>query len=149
MKSKNSLTKKERIFCEEFFRTGKKELSAKKAGYSSKSVAQTAERLLKKEKILEYILKLQEQDLKEKAVNNNWAVLRAIEVYERCMAATPVTKWDSKERCLIETGEYTFDCKEALKALEMIKNLLGLGGEEAINPTTAVTFIDDLGGSNE
>ena len=111
MSNKNTLTKKERIFSEEFLRTGEKENSAMTAGYPIQKLKENAEKLLAQERIIEYLLGLQKRRLKELAINNNWAVLRAVEVYNQCMKATPVTKWDSKERCMIETGEYTVDYK--------------------------------------
>lgn len=140
------LTPRERRFCEEYLKHGKKELSAINAGYSQRSAAAQASRLLKKENILAYIRALQADARKELGIDENWAVLKAIDVYHRCMQAVPVMEWDYSEHKMVETGEYAFDSKGALKALELIKNLLGLGEEDSGKLAAAVTFIDDLGG---
>lgn len=145
MEDKRELTPRERKFCEEYLRTGKKEQSAIAAGYSEKSAAVQASRLLKKDNILTHIRTIQADMRKELNIDENWAVLRAIEVYNRCMQAVPVMQWDYSEHCMVETGEYSFDSKGALKALELIKTLLGLGEEDSNSLKMAVSFIDDLG----
>lgn len=147
MEDFKELTPREKKFCEEYLQTSKKEQAALAAGYSSKGAAVQASRLLKKDKIINYIHELQAQARKELNIDNNWAVLRAIEVYNRCMQAKPVMAWDYTEHCMMETGEWTFDSRGALKALELIKNLLGLGEEDKSKIMAAVTFIDDLGGT--
>ena len=42
------------------------------------------------------------------------------------MAVSPVMEWDPDEKCKVETGEYVFDSKGALKALELIGKHLGM-----------------------
>lgn len=140
------LTPRERRFCEEYLKTGKKEQSAIAAGYSEKSARNQATKLMKKDEVLAYIRDAQAQARKELGIDDNWAVLRAIEVYNKCTQAVPVMEWNYSEHKMVETGEYTFDSKGALKALELIKSLLGLGEEDAGKLAAAVTFIDDLGG---
>lgn len=146
MEDNYNLTPRERRFCEEYLRTGKKEQSAIAAGYKEKGAAVQANRMLKNDKILAYIRTLQAQARDELHIDDNWAVLRAIEVYHRCMQAVPVLEWDYSEHKMVETGEYTFDSKGALKALELIKSLLGLGEEDSDKLSAAVAFVDDLGG---
>ena len=146
MEDLKELTPREKKFCEEYLQTSKKEQSAIVAGYSEKGAAVQANRLLKKDKIIDYIRALQAQARKELGIDENWAVLKAIEVYNRCMQAKPVMAWDYTEHCMVETGEWTFDSRGALKALELIKNLLGLGEKDNSKVMAAVTFIDDLGG---
>lgn len=140
------MTPRERRFCEEYLKSGKKEWSAIAAGYSEKSARNQATKLMKKEEVLAYIRDVQACMRKELNIDDNWAVLRAIDVYNRCMKAVPVMEWDYSEHKMVETGEYTFDSKGALKALELIKSLLGLGEEDNDKLKAAVTFIDDLGG---
>jgi phage terminase small subunit len=146
MEDNYNLTPRERRFCEEYLRTGKKEQSAIAAGYKEKSARNQATKLMKKEEVLAYIRAIQKQAREELHIDDNWAVLRAIEVYHRCMQAVPVLEWDYSEHKMVETGEYTFDSKGALKALELIKSLLGLGEEDTDKLAAAVTFIDDFGG---
>lgn len=139
-----NLTPRERKFCEEYLRTGKKKEAAIYAGFKENSAANAATRMLKKEECLAYIRDIQRRAREELHIDDNWAVLRAIDVYNRCMSAVPVMEWDYKTHQLEPTGEYTFDSKGALKALELIKSLLGLGEDDNSKLFEAITFIEDI-----
>lgn len=139
------LSPKERAFCEQYLRIGKKGEAAELAGY--KDSANRATKLLKKAECLAYIRAIQKRAREELNIDDNWAVLKAIDVYERCMAAKPVTEWDYSEHKMVETGEYVFDSKGAINALKLIKELLGLGDEDMGKLNTAVTIINDFGGT--
>ncbi len=139
-----NLKRRERLFCEEYMRTGKKREAAIFAGFSEKSAANAATRLLKNDECLAYIRDIQKRAREELQIDDNWAVLRAIDVYQRCMSAVPVMEWDYSDHKMKPTGEYTFDSKGALKALELIKSLLGLGEEDSSKLHEAITFIEDL-----
>ncbi len=143
------LTRRERKFCEEYMRTGKKREAAIFAGCSEKSAANAATRMLKKDECLAYIRDIQRRAREEMNIDDNWAVLRAIDVYQRCMSAVPVMEWDYSEHKMMPTGEYTFDSKGALKALELIKALLGLGEEDSGKLHEAITFIEDIKAKGE
>ena len=145
------LKPKERRFCEEYLRTGLKMESAKAVGYgkTDKSAANAATKLLKREDCISYLHSLQAEARRQLHIDDNWAVLKAIEVYERCMTAVPVKEWDYSEHKMVETGEYVFDSKGALKAWEIIKSLLGLGDSDKDKLNVAVTFIEDVGKNGE
>lgn len=138
------LKRKEQIFCEEYLKTGQKAKAAEIAGYKNPSVA--ASRLLKKDNVLAHMRAIQKRAREELNIDNNWAVLRAVDIYQRCMKAVPVTEWSYTEHKMVETGEYVFDSKGALKSLELIKELLGLGSGDDDKLNQAVMFIDELGG---
>lgn len=141
------LNPRERKFCEEYLRIGRKGEAAELAGY--KDSANKATKLLKKTECLAYIRAIQKRAREELNIDDNWAVLKAIEVYERCMTAVPVTEWDYSEHKMVPTGEYVFDSKGAINALKLIKELLGLGEEDMSKLNAAVTIINDFGGGNE
>lgn len=143
----DKLKPKERMFCEIYLQTGEKGKAAEKAGY--KDFSNAATRLLKKAECLAYIHALQKRAREELHIDDNWAVLRAIEVYERCMQVIPVKEWDYTEHKMVEKGEYVFDSKGALNALKLIKELLGLGEEDTSKLNAAITIINDLGSTNE
>ncbi len=138
------LTPRERKFCEEYMRTGEKAKAAIFAGYKEKSAANAATRMLKNDECLAYIHAIQKRAREELHIDDNWAVLKAIDVYNRCMSAVPVMEWDYSEHKMKPTGEYTFDSKGALRALELIKSLLGLGEEDGSKLHEAITFIEDI-----
>lgn len=138
------LAPRERKFCEEYLRSGKKKEAAIFAGFKETSAANAATRMLKNDECLAYIHAIQKRAREELHIDDNWAVLKAIDVYNRCMSAVPVMEWDYSEHKMKPTGEYTFDSKGALKALELIKTLLGLGEEDSSKLREAITFIEDI-----
>ena len=143
------LTPKEQKFCEAYFRLGEKQKAAIEAGYSEKSAAVTASRLLKNDKCLAYIHAIQKRAREELHIDDNWAVLKAIDVYNRCMQAEPVMRWDYNEHKMVETGDYVFDSKGALKALDLIRTILGLGSEDDSKLKAAITIINNIGENDE
>ena len=144
--SKEILSKKEKTFCEEYLICGKKGEAAEKAGYKFPSEA--ASKLLKKEHIIKYVHELQAEACKQLHIDKNWAVIRALEVYEKCMHEKPLEKWNYNTHQMEETGEYVFDSKGAIKALELISKLLGLEEQDKVSDT-GVIFIDDMGGGSD
>ena len=51
-------------------------------------------------------------------------------MYERATQAKPVTVWDKELKEYVETGEYQFDDKTAMKCLEFIAKLGGMLSEK-------------------
>ena len=51
-------------------------------------------------------------------------------MYERAVQAKPVTVWDKELKEYVETGEYQFDDKIAMKCLEFIAKLGGMLSEK-------------------
>lgn len=144
-----NLKPKEQRFCEAYLRLGKKQEAAIVAGYKEKSAAVTASRLLKNDKCLAYIRAIQKRAREELNIDDNWAVLKAIDVYNRCMQAEPVMQWDYEDHKMVETGEYVFDSKGALKALDLIRTILGIGSEEVNKLKAAITIINNIGDNDE
>ena len=89
--------------------------AAIRAGYSEKSAAQTASRLMKDPAVREF---------DSLGVTAHSLAVEVWRVYERCAAATPVLQWDSNLREYIESGDWQFDAKGCLKALGMLNGML-------------------------
>ena len=123
--------------------TGMKELSAKqkkfvhewlidlcgtraaiRAGYSEKSAAQTASRLMKDPAVREYRDALLKEEFDSLGITRHSLAVEVWRVYERCAAATPVLQWDSNLREYIESGAWEFDARGCLKALGMLHDML-------------------------
>jgi len=67
------------------------------------------------------------------ALTRENVLLRQLEIYQRCMAAVPVMKWDEQERKWVESGVWRFDAKGASKAMENIAKLLGMEAPKKID----------------
>lgn len=94
------------------------------AGYSEKSAAQTASRLMRREDIRRYRDAMMAEAFEDLGVTRHSIASRVWEIYERCMQKKPVLEWDSTAREWIESGVWQFDTKGALKALSMMLEML-------------------------
>ena len=118
-------------FCEEYFVEYNPIRAAFRAGYSKTSARTHSYQLLKREDVLERILEHQEKFIKNSLLDNKNRVLRELwEMYERAVQAKPVTVWDKELKEYVETGEYQFDDKIAMKCLEFIAKLGGMLSEK-------------------
>ena len=76
--------------------------------------------------MLARVRELQHEQLERLSISADYVILRLMDTLERCMQAVPVMVWDPEEGRKVESGEYTFDSKGALKALELIGRHLGM-----------------------
>lgn len=139
------LTKKEKKFVEELEKDGNGTKAALRAGYGTTegSAATQSWRLLKKEHIREY------KRLRAVAICRAFGespeslLLDVIEIKRRCMQAVPVMEWDPNEKEWVESGEWRFDAKGAMKAIEYISDAIGAkissSGENKFEVTINVT----------
>ena len=56
--------------------------------------------------------------------------------------------WDYDTHAMVEPGEYVFDSTGAMKALEFLRTMLGLGADDTDKLKLAITFVDDLKDDN-
>ena len=132
------LTNKQERFCLEYVIDYNGTKAAIRAGYAEKTANRTASDLLSKPDILARVRQLQEEQAKRLSISSDWVLIRLCETLEKCMAVAPVMEWDPDEKCKVETGEYVFDSKGALKALELIGKHIGMFAEKrevTIQPT--------------
>ena len=120
------LSAKVERFCLEYVVDYNGTQAAIRAGYSDKSAYSQANRLLKNADVLARIRALQEEQAKRLSLNSDMVVAKIMETYSRCMQAEPVMEWDYLEKEYKTTGEYTFDSKGALRALELLGKHIGM-----------------------
>ena len=123
-----NLTPKARTFVLELYEHGKKGKAAEKAGY--KNAAVEASRLLQREDVKNALQSLYREDCEARCLTAESVILKAADIYDRCMQAEPVMKYDSESGEWVETGTYQFDSKGAAKALDVIAKVAGLGKEK-------------------
>lgn len=128
------ISPKERRFIEELEVDGNKADAALRAGYGKardggenrRSAATQASRILAREDVAEYralraVLTYEELGLSAHSIMSETA-----EVYRKCMAKEPVLEWNPDTREWEQSGEWKFDSKGALKALELMGEHLGI-----------------------
>lgn len=124
-------------FCQEYVIDYNGTRAAMRAGYSERNAATQAGRLLKKAEVLARVRELQHEQLERLSISADYVILRLLETLERCMQAVPVMIWDPERGCKVESGEYTFDSKGALRALELIGKYLGMF-EDRVNVSARI-----------
>lgn len=126
------LTYQQKLFCEKYIEAkGNGTAAARLAGYSEKTAAQQASRLLKNVNILAYTRVLQKLLLKQTGLSKESVLLDLLEVKDRCMQAVPVKEWDYSEHAYKETGEYMFDSKGAISSLDKISKMCGFDSKDS------------------
>lgn len=116
--------KRER-FCQEYIVDCNATQAATRAGYSKKTAYSQGQRLLKDVEVGNRIAELQKRAAWETQLTAEYVLTGLMDVYERCMAATP-----ARGRKGEETGKYTFNAHGANKALELLGKHLKLFTEK-------------------
>lgn len=122
--NRKKLTDRQERFCREYIIDYNATDAAIRAGYSKKTAYSIGSENLKKPELLARVRELQTEQAERLCINADWVVMQLVEVYNRCMQHKPVYEWHNGE--LVETGEYAFDSKGALNALEMIGKHLAM-----------------------
>jgi len=96
------------------------------AGYSPKTAASQASDLLKIPKIAAYRRALTCAVLDRACLTPEAISLKILDIYNRCMQVMPVEVWDYEQRKYVQTGEYQFDSKGAIRTMELLGKNLGM-----------------------
>lgn len=122
-----SLTERQRRFVSEYLSNGGNGTEAAIiAGYSKKSAAAQASRLLNDAKVSAY------RRARARQVYNNLGLtpekigLDLYEIVQRCMTAVPHLSWNSETHQWEPDGTYVFDAKGATRALELLGRMEGI-----------------------
>lgn len=126
------LTDRQERFCREYIIDYNATQAAVRSGYSARSAAATASENLRKPNILARVRELQAEQRERLCITADWVIMSLVEVYEKCTQPVPVMIWDSDQHKKVASGQYTFDSKGALNALEMIgRHLAVFDGKNA------------------
>lgn len=120
------MTDKQINFCREYVKDYNGTQAAIRAGYSEKTAAVKANQLLHKENILNAIKQNQKELVESSCLTEEKVIAKVEKILDRCMSAEPVMEWNYEEHRYEPTGEYQFDSKGALKAIEMLGKHLGM-----------------------
>lgn len=115
------MTVKQERFCTEYVIDYNGTQAAVRAGYSEKSAYSQASRMLKNAEVLARVRELQHEQVERLAISADYVILKLMDTREKCME--PVQVLDSQGN---PTGEYAFDSRGALKALELLGRHLGM-----------------------
>jgi phage terminase small subunit len=135
------LSVKEKKFCAEYVKSGKKEESAVNAGYSKKTAAQAASRLLKKVNIQAEIERL------SKTVEDECVVEKSV-LLQECLriATTDIREAFQEDGSLKAPKDFSDDIAHSISSIEVDELYEGVGKDrEQIGYTKKIKFWDKKG----
>lgn len=118
------LTDQQRLFVREYMIDLNGTQAAIRAGYAEKTAASRASRLLRDSKIRRYRDLLMQERFEAIGVTKHNIAAEVWEIYRKCTQKEPVLVWDTEAHAWVESGEWRFDVKGALKALDMLNGML-------------------------
>ena len=123
-KLEKKLKPKQIRFCEYYVALGGNATKAAiAAGYSEKSARQQGSRLLTNVDIVVYTRVLQKLLIKSSGLSKESLLLDLVEIKQRCLQQTPKQKWNYEKHQFEDSGEFTFDAKNAIKAIAQIEKM--------------------------
>lgn len=135
---KKKLRDRQERFCREYIIDYNATQAAIRAGYSKKTAGSIGSENLTKPEILSRVRELQAEQRERLCITADWVIMSLVDVYEKCMQLQPVMVWDSEQKKKVESGQFAFDSKGALNALEMIgKHLSLFDGKSAAGAKSA------------
>jgi len=120
------LTPRQKKFVEEYLKNGNGTAAAIEAGYSAKTAAGQASRLLKDPAVQEYRMEREKALFREIGVSSEWIGRRLVEIAERCMQGHPHLSWNPATRQKEPDGLWVFDPAGATKALHELGVHVGM-----------------------
>lgn len=125
--AKGELTERQKRFVLEYLSNGGNGTEAAvAAGYSRKSAAAQASRLLNDAKVIAFRQAQARQIYKNLGLSPEKIGLDLYEIFKRCMAAEPHMSWNYETHQLEPDGTYVFDSKGATRALELLGKMEGI-----------------------
>lgn len=118
------LKPRERAFVREYLVDLNGTRAAQRVGYSEKSAASQASRLLRKPEVRAYRDALLQEQFDAIGVTRHSIASEVWSIYQKCCQKEPVLEWDSVNREWVPSGEWQFNVRGALKALDMLRQML-------------------------
>lgn len=118
------LTARERAFVRQYLVDLNGTQAAIRVGYSEKTAASQASRLLRKSDVQAYRDALLQEQFDAIGVTKHSIAAEVWGIYQKCCQKEPVLEWDSVNREWVPSGEWAFNVKGALKALDMLRQML-------------------------
>lgn len=126
------ITPRQKKFVQEYLRSGDATDAAIAAGYSAKSAASRASKLLETPGVIEYRRKLEKKLFDEMGISKEWIGRRLVEVVESCMEKVPAYRWNPETRRDERCGEKLLDANSAIRALhELTEHMNFAEGEQS------------------
>ena len=113
-----------RLFVREYLVDLNGKEAAIRAKYSERTAAAQASRLLRDPDVKAYRDALLEEQFEAIGVTKHSIAAEVWSIYKKCTQKEPVMVWDPREKEWVHNGEWQFNVKGALKALDMLNGML-------------------------
>ena len=120
------MTPRQKTLCREYMIDFNKPKAAIRAGYSEKTAGQVGYNTLNVPHVQAYLAELLMKKHEELELTSKDILADLVEVKNRCMQKEPVMIFDTAKKKWVQSGEWKFDSKGALKALELIGKEFGM-----------------------
>lgn len=119
-----ALSDQQRLFVHQYMLDLNGTQAAIRAGYAEKNAPGRASRLLRMPKIKAYRDALMQERFEAIGIDRYNIAMCVWQLYLRCTQKEPVLEWDSAAHAWMPSGEWQFNVKGALKALDMLEHML-------------------------
>lgn len=141
------ITPQQRKFVQEYLRSGNATDAAIAAGYSARSAASRASKLLEMPGVIEYRRALEKKLFDELGISKEWIGRRLVEIIERCTQKVPVLEWNPQTRQKEPNGTWTFDANGAIRALHELTEHMNFAEDEKAAAESIEDWIEKQGRS--
>ncbi|MBO4854078.1 MAG: terminase small subunit [Oscillospiraceae bacterium] len=142
------LTDKQQLFVRQYCLDHNGTQAAIRAGYragkENHAAATQAARLLKDPAVHAYLLAVKRETFNQLGITLESLCTDLLDIRDKCMQVTPVVEWDKVAHAYRETGEYQFDAKGAIRATELLAELLGVKERRGDGATIRVELDKEL-----
>ena len=126
------ITPQQKKFVQEYLKSGNATAAAIAAGYSARSAASRASKLLETPGVIEYRRKLEKKLFDEMGISKEWIGTRLVEIVHACMEKVPSYRWNPETRRDECCGEKLLDANSAIRALhELNEHMDFADGEQS------------------
>ena len=123
------ITPQQRKFVQEYLKSGNATAAAIAAGYSARSAASRASKLLETPGVIEYRRSLEKKLFDEMGISKEWIGTRLVEIVK-----VPAYRWNPETRRDERSGEKLLDANSAIRALhELNEHMNFADGEQSVS----------------
>lgn len=124
------ITPQQKKFVREYLKSGNATAAAITAGYSARSAASRASKLLEMPGVIEYRRKLEKKLFDEMGISKEWIGTRLVEIVQACMEKVPAYRWNPETRRDERSGEKLLDANSAIRALHELNEHMNFADGE-------------------
>lgn len=141
------ITPRQKKFVQEYLRSGDATDAAIAAGYSARSAASRASKLLEMPGVIEYRRKLEKKLFDEMGISKEWIGTRLVEIVQACMEKVPAYRWNPETRRDERSGEKLLDANSAIRALHELNEHMDFAEGEQSAAESIEEWLARQGGS--